>query len=94
MAYTQYGGDLLPIEVSIAQGGKGNVVITGNLKETMKESVNVALGYVKANAAEFGIDYEIFQKLIYTFTYQVVGFQRWSKCRDSTNNSDHLSVHQ
>lgn len=63
MAYTQYGGDLLPIEVSIAQGGKGNVVITGNLKETMKESVNVALGYVKANAAEFGIDYEIFQKV-------------------------------
>ncbi|MDC4163667.1 endopeptidase La [Mycoplasma bradburyae] len=63
MAYTQYGGDLLPIEVSIAQGGKGNVVITGNLKETMKESVNVALGYVKANATEFGIDHEIFQKV-------------------------------
>ncbi|QZX49457.1 endopeptidase La [Mycoplasma sp. E35C] len=63
MAYTQYGGDLLPIEVSLAQGGKGNVVITGNLKETMKESANVALGYVKANATEFGIDTDIFQKV-------------------------------
>lgn len=59
MAYTTAGGDLLPIEVTFSKG-KGKIVITGNLKETMKESASVALGYVKANAEKFEIDPEIF----------------------------------
>jgi len=54
MAYTSAGGDLLQIEVTHFPG-KGSVTITGNLKETMKESAEVALAYVKANAKEFGI---------------------------------------
>lgn len=54
MAYTEYGGDLLPIEITYYPG-KGNIYITGNLKQTMNESVNVALGYVKSRAKEFGI---------------------------------------
>lgn len=62
MAYTSTGGDLLPIEVTFSKG-KGKIVITGNLKETMKESVNVALGYVKTNAEKFEIDPEIFGKI-------------------------------
>ncbi|WP_031488970.1 endopeptidase La [Ureaplasma canigenitalium] len=57
MAYTSAGGDLLPIEVNYSTNGKGgNVIITGNLEKTMNESVNVALGFVKANAAKYGID--------------------------------------
>ncbi len=55
MAYTAAGGDLLPIEVTHFPG-KGEIIITGNLKETMKESANVALGYVKANAQKFGLE--------------------------------------
>jgi ATP-dependent Lon protease len=55
MAYTTAGGDLLPIEVTYFPG-KGNISITGNLKETMKESAQVALGYVRANAQVFGIN--------------------------------------
>ena len=55
MAYTTAGGDLLPIEVAISKG-KGKFHITGNLKETMKESVAVALGFVKVNAEKFGIN--------------------------------------
>lgn len=62
MAYTSAGGDLLPIEVSFSKG-KGKIEITGNLKETMKESVSVALGYVKANAEKFEIDPEVFGKI-------------------------------
>jgi ATP-dependent Lon protease len=54
MAYTTAGGDLLPIEVTFFKG-KGTISITGNLKETMKESAQVALGYVKAHASEFGV---------------------------------------
>lgn len=54
MAYTSVGGDLLPIEVTTFKG-KGNVSITGNLKTTMQESVQVAIGFVKANASAFGV---------------------------------------
>lgn len=54
MAYTAAGGDLLPIEVTTFKG-KGDIIITGNLKETMKESATVALGFVKANADKFGL---------------------------------------
>ncbi|MBQ5492265.1 MAG: endopeptidase La [Mycoplasmataceae bacterium] len=62
MAYTNAGGDLLPIEVSYSKG-KGDVTITGNLKETMNESAKVALGFVKANAEKYHIDPEIFSKI-------------------------------
>ncbi|MEG1821171.1 MAG: endopeptidase La [Malacoplasma sp.] len=62
MAYTTVGGDLLPIEVSYSKG-KGKIAITGNLKETMKESANVALGYVKSHAEKYGIDTDIFSKI-------------------------------
>ncbi|MCF0217767.1 MAG: endopeptidase La [Malacoplasma sp.] len=62
MAYTTAGGDLLPIEATFSPG-KGKIEITGNLKETMKESVNVALGYVKANAKKFGIDSKVFSEI-------------------------------
>lgn len=55
MAYTSAGGDLLQIEVTTFKG-KGDIKITGNLKETMRESAEVALAYVKANAKKFGLD--------------------------------------
>ncbi len=60
MAYTSAGGDLLPIEVTHFKG-KGDLIITGNLEQTMNESASVALGYVKANAIRFGIDPELFK---------------------------------
>lgn len=62
MAYTSAGGDLLQIEVTSFKG-KGNVKITGNLKETMKESAEVALGFVKANAKKFGLEKVDFSKI-------------------------------
>ena len=49
------GGDVLPIEVSYFPG-KGKIITTGNLKETMEESAKVAISYVKANLEKFGID--------------------------------------
>jgi ATP-dependent Lon protease len=61
MAYTTGGGDLLPIEVTTFPG-KGTISITGNLKETMKESAQVALGYVKSNAKKFGVNHIDFEK--------------------------------
>ncbi|CEA10971.1 endopeptidase La [Mycoplasma capricolum subsp. capripneumoniae] len=62
LAYTQFGGDILPIEVS-TYAGKGNLTLTGKLGEVMKESASIALTYVKANHEKFGITKEKFDDI-------------------------------
>ena len=62
LAYTDFGGDLIPIEVTHF-AGKGNLILTGNLGDVMKESAKIALDYVKANAATYNIDNSIFDKI-------------------------------
>ena len=59
LAYTEYGGDILPIEVNYFKG-KGSLILTGHLGDVMKESANIALSYVKSNAEEYGIDPDLF----------------------------------
>jgi len=59
LAYTEYGGSTLPIEVNYFQG-KGNLILTGKLGDVMKESASIALDYVKANAKRYKIDYKLF----------------------------------
>lgn len=54
LAWTQYGGDILPIEINLYPG-KGDIIITGQLKDVMRESASIALSYIKANAKKFGI---------------------------------------
>ena len=61
LAYTQYGGDTLPVEVTYYKG-KGNLVLTGKLGEVMRESAQTAFSYVKANADKFGIDTNLFKE--------------------------------
>lgn len=61
LAYTQYGGDILPIEVTTFEG-KGKLIITGQLGDVMKESAEIAIGYVKTNAKKFEIDPKFFEK--------------------------------
>lgn len=60
LAWTSVGGDILFIE-SILSKGKGNLTITGNLGKVMKESATIAMEYIKANAAELGINPDIFE---------------------------------
>lgn len=55
LAYTSYGGDILPIEV-VTYPSKESVKLTGNLGDVMKESASIAIGYIKANAKKFKID--------------------------------------
>ncbi len=59
LAYTEFGGDTLQIEVAHYKGN-GKVLLTGKLGEVMKESAETALSYVKANAETFNIDYKLF----------------------------------
>lgn len=61
LAYTEFGGDILPIEATHFHG-KGQLVLTGNLKDIMKESCMIALDYVRANATKYGIPEEMFEK--------------------------------
>ncbi|MCU0105060.1 endopeptidase La [Acholeplasma vituli] len=55
LAYTQFGGDTLSVEVTYFKG-KGSLSLTGKLGDVMKESAITALSYVKANAEKFDID--------------------------------------
>lgn len=60
LAWTQVGGDILFIEVSLSKG-KGKLTLTGNLGEVMKESAMIALEYIRAHSDDFGIDIESFE---------------------------------
>ena len=55
MAYTLFGGDILPIEVTKFPG-KGELILTGSLGDVMRESCHIAFSYIKANASEFLLD--------------------------------------
>lgn len=58
LAWTEVGGEILYIESSLNHG-KGNLVLTGNLGDVMKESASIALGWVKASADKLGIKQEL-----------------------------------
>ncbi len=60
LAYTAFGGDTLPVEVTYYKG-KGQLVLTGKLGDVMKESAITALSYVKSHAEEFELDPTIFE---------------------------------
>jgi len=63
IAWTEAGGDLMPVEVALMEG-KGNLVLTGQLGDVMQESAQAALSYARANAEALGLlaDYD-FDKL-------------------------------
>jgi len=59
LAWTYVGGDILFIEVLLADG-KGGLKLTGNLGNVMKESVDTALTYLQSNAKKIGVDPNLF----------------------------------
>ncbi|MCI5789706.1 MAG: endopeptidase La [Tenericutes bacterium] len=61
MAYTIYGGDILPIEATMFKG-KGELILTGSLGDVMQESCRIALSYIKANTKLFNIDSKLLEE--------------------------------
>lgn len=61
LAWTPVGGDILFIEASRVPG-RGGMILTGQLGEVMRESVQAALTLVKSKATQLGIDPQVFEK--------------------------------
>ncbi|KGM93272.1 endopeptidase La [Clostridium botulinum] len=61
MAWTAYGGDTLPLEVTV-MNGKGRLQLTGQLGDVMKESGEAAYSYVRANCERYGIDFDFYKE--------------------------------
>ncbi len=59
LAWTSVGGEILFVESSLSKG-RGQITLSGQLGDVMKESATTALSYLKAHADEVGIDYRLF----------------------------------
>ena len=62
LAWTSAGGEILYVEASLSKG-RGNLTLTGQLGEVMKESAQAAVSYARAHAKKFGIEEDFYQKL-------------------------------
>ncbi|WP_315121405.1 endopeptidase La [uncultured Clostridium sp.] len=60
MAWTGYGGDTLPVEVTV-MAGTGKLELTGKLGDVMKESARTGYSYVRSNASRYDIDPEFYK---------------------------------
>lgn len=62
LAWTQFGGDVLNIEVTMMKKMGGGVILTGSLGDVMKESAHTALSYIRSKASMYGIDEKVFSR--------------------------------
>jgi ATP-dependent Lon protease len=62
LAWTSTGGEILYVEASLSKG-RGNLTLTGQLGDVMKESAQAAVSYARAHAAKLGIEPDFYQKL-------------------------------
>ena len=66
LAYTMYGGNILKVTCTLYPG-TGKVTLTGALGDVIKESIYIALSYIKANNTMFKLDYKIFEEVDFHF---------------------------
>ena len=61
MAWTELGGTLLPVEAALIEG-KGELILTGQLGDVMKESARTALSYIRSNYEKFGLEKDFYDE--------------------------------
>jgi ATP-dependent Lon protease len=61
LAWTSVGGDIMFIEAAMTPSKQNRLILTGQLGDVMKESVQAALSYVRSNAVALGIDPNVFE---------------------------------
>ncbi|MFH1644143.1 MAG: endopeptidase La [bacterium] len=62
LAWTEMGGDILEVEVSVLKG-KGALTLTGQLGEVMQESAQAAMSYIRSRAKDFGLKPDFYSDL-------------------------------
>src|SRR5690606_23184289 len=62
LAVTEYGGDVMPCEVSVVKG-KGKLTLTGQLGDVMKESAQAALSYLRSRSADLGLEPDFYEQV-------------------------------
>lgn len=75
LAYTPYGGSILKVTCTLYPG-TGKVTSTGALGEVIKESIYIALSYIKSNNVKFKIDYNIFEESDFHFHIEEGGIPK------------------
>lgn len=61
LAWTSYGGDVLPIEVNLLPG-KEKITLTGNLGDVMQESAQIAINFLRSKAKKYKINSDFYSK--------------------------------
>ena len=62
LVYTEFGGDIVTIEVSLLKGHEGKIQLTGQLGDVMKESAQTALSYLRSRAETLGLDPDYYRQ--------------------------------
>jgi len=75
MVVTQAGGDIVYIEAT-KMPGKGNLILTGQLGDVMKESAQAALSYIRANADRLGIQPDFMKSSTFISMYLREQYQK------------------
>ena len=75
LAWTQVGGDTLQIEVNVMPG-KGELVLTGQLGDVMKESAQAGISYIRSVADKYGIHRSFSRKMISMYIFRREQFQK------------------
>src|SRR4026207_1241167 len=75
LAWTSTGGEILYVEASLSRG-RGNLTLTGQLGDVMKESAQAAVSYARAHAKELGIEADFYQRLDIHIPFPAVAIPR------------------
>ena len=75
LAWTSVGGDTLQIEVNVMPG-KGEIMLTGQLGDVMKESARAGISYIRSVSKKYAIAEDFFENMIFMCIFRKVQFRK------------------